>query len=502
MEALTLKSIRLSTLVLGAALALVSPARAGDVSVKLDAGTGFSVKNSTGAIERLRVDEATGNISRNGALFVHTTGGLFSTFVGRSSGNASTTGERNSGFGNSALRDNTSGSYNSAFGQGALAYNTTGSNNSAFGQGALISNTTGTSNAAVGTFALAYNNTGQQNSALGRNALRVNTTGDNNSAVGYGALFFNDTGYSNSAFGASALNANTTGFGNSAVGYNALLSNTTGRDNSAVGSFALRNNTTGNFNSAFGRLALLNNTTGGSNSAFGFGALIRNTTGSRNVAVGEYAGAIQTTGSDNIYLANIGVTAESNTTRIGSVQTRAFVAGIRGVTTGAANAIPVLIDSAGQLGTTSSSRSVKNDIRDMGDATDRLLDLRPVTFRYKQQQMLPTGGEVPPEYGLIAEEVAEVFPDLVVYDEKGQPFTVKYHEMAPMLLNEMKKQRAIEEDQQRKIERQAGVIEAQQKEMGIERQKVHADERQIAALTTRLARIETRVGGAAGEAQR
>ena len=110
------------------------------------------------------------------------------------------------------------------------------------------------------------------------------------------------------------------------------------------------------------------------------------------------------------------------------------------MTTVNANAIPVLIDSAGQLGTVSSSRSVKKDIRDMGDATDRLLELRPVTFRYKQEQTLPSGGEVPPEYGLIAEEVAEVFPDLVVYDEKGQPFTVKYHEMAPMLLNEMKKQ--------------------------------------------------------------
>ena len=130
-----------------------------------------------------------------------------------------------------------------------------------------------------------------------------------------------------------------------------------------------------------------------------------------------------------------------------------------------ADAIPVLIDSTGQLGTVSSSRSVKKDIRDMGDATARLLDLRPVTFRYKQEQTLPSGGEVPPEYGLIAEEVAEVFPDLVVYDEKGQPFTVKYHEMAPMLLNEMKKER-----------------------------RAHAQE--MAVLTERLARLEQQVSEA------
>ncbi len=144
----------------------------------------------------------------------------------------------------------------------------------------------------------------------------------------------------------------------------------------------------------------------------------------------------------------------------------------------------VLIDSAGQLGTVSSSRSAKNDIRDMGDATDRLLDLRPVTFRYKQEQTLPSGGQVPPEYGLIAEEVAEVFPDLVVYDEKGQPFTVKYHEMAPMLLNEMKKQR-----------RSIAKLEAQQ-------QTIEAQQQEIAALTTRLARVETRVIVGPGEAQR
>jgi endosialidase-like protein len=175
------------------------------------------------------------------------------------------------------------------------------------------------------------------------------------------------------------------------------------------------------------------------------------------------------TGNDNVYLANWGGTAsESGRIRIGNpgTQTTAFVAGIRGVTTANANAIPVLIDSAGQLGTVSSSRNAKTDIRDMGDATTRILELRPVTFHYKQQQTLPDGRDVPPEYGLVAEEVAEVFPDLVVYDERGAPFTVKYHELAPMLLNEMKKQQRAIETQRRDYERQ------------------------IAALTSRLARLE------------
>jgi hypothetical protein len=154
------------------------------------------------------------------------------------------------------------------------------------------------------------------------------------------------------------------------------------------------------------------------------------------------------------------VAGESGQIKIGTegIQTQTRIAGIRGGTTGVANAIPVLIDSTGQLGTASSSRSVKKEIRDMGDATARLLELRPVTFRYQPDQTLPSGGEVPPEYGLIAEEVAEILPDLVVYDDAGRPLTVKYHEMAPMLLNEMKKQQRV-----------------------------------IAALTSRLAELETRV---------
>ncbi|HXK22708.1 MAG TPA: tail fiber domain-containing protein [Myxococcota bacterium] len=447
-------------LLLGTTLVASGPARAGDVSVKLDSGAGFTIKNSTGAIERLRVDEATGNVSRNGALFVHTTGAN-NLFVGPGAGNTGTFGPGgNSAFGAGALSSNLYGFNNSAIGWYALRSNTSGGQNSALGYRALESNT-GDHNSAVGARALQSNTAGAYNSAVGSFALRSNTTGVGNTAAGYGALRANTTAEFNSAFGVRALFRNTAGVQNTAVGYAAAYSNTTGHLNSAVGKAALRTNTTGLSNSAFGSYALRNNSSG-----------------NRNIAVGRDAGTNQTTGSDNIYLANIGVAAESGQIKIGTAgtHTATFIAGIRGVTTANANAIPVLIDSAGQLGTVSSSRSVKQDIRDMGDATARLLELRPVTFRYReQQQTLPSGGAAPPEYGLIAEEVADVFPDLVVYDDAGKPFTVKYHELAPMLLNEMKKEHRSSLEQQR-------VIEAQRQE--------------IATLSARLARIETQLGDA------
>jgi hypothetical protein len=193
-------------------------------------------------------------------------------------------------------------------------------------------------------------------------------------------------------------------------------------------------------------MALWSNTTGARNTAIGDFAL-GNNNGNFNIALGDSAGAYLTTGSNNIAIGNYGEAGEAFTMRIGTAgtHTRAFIAGIRGVTTGVADAIPVLIDSAGQLGTVSSSRRFKEDIHDMGDTTERLLELRPVTFRYKPEVQK---GERPLEYGLIAEEVAEVFPDLAVYDEEGKPFTVKYHLMSSMLLNELKKQAQKVADQE------------------------------------------------------
>jgi hypothetical protein len=282
-------------------------------------------------------------------------------------------------------------------------------------------NTTGLHNTASGYRALAANTTGYQNTACGTFALSANTTGTGNTANGYIALSINTTGYHNTASGYWALPFNTTGSGNTASGSKALYSNTTGDANVACGQYALRYNTTGNLNTASG-----------------FQALYSNTTGSANIALGVGAGSLLTTGDSNIVIGNPGVADEAATIRIGTpgTHTRVFIAGIDGTNVSGA---AVLVDTSGQLGINTSSRRFKTDIADMGDATERLLELRPVVFHYRQEQRLPDGSEVPMEYGLIAEEVAEIFPDLVVYDEEGNPFTVKYHLLSAMLLNELKK---------------------------------------------------------------
>jgi len=252
-----------------------------------------------------------------------------------------------------------------------------------------------------------------------------------------------------------------TGDANTGIGVFALFSNTTGLLNTASGLNALVNNTTGFNNTASGRDALLRNITGSNNTASGRDALAFNTTGSGNIAVGESAGFNLTTGSDNICIGNVGAAGESVTIRIGAGQTRAFIDGIRGRTTGQANAIPVLIDSAGQLGTISSSARFKEEIKDMGETSSGLLKLRPVSFRYKGQ-----AGDRK-QFGLIAEEVEEVLPELVVHNSAGEVETVLYHEMPAMLLNELQKQRRLIEQQegqiatqQQRIEQQDGVVRA------------------------------------------
>ncbi len=450
MAALDLDSIRLFSVALGAALALAAPARAADVSVQLDAGSGFSVKNSTGASQRLRVDEATGNISRNGALFVHTTG-PGNTFVGPFAGNLTTTGGNNTAFGQAALGSNTTGYQNSAVGEAALLTNTTGSRNAAFGRSALRNNTTGSRNSAFGTEALRDNTTGNFNAASGTYALRVNTTGQQNSAFGDAALLSNTTGSYNSAFGEAALVLNTIGARNSAFGDDALYANT--------GS-------------------------GYENTAFGARALRANTSGDNNVAVGFDAGANQTTGNNNIYIANPGVSGESGQIKIGTaMHTQATIRGIFGNTRPAGTT--VFVDANGLLGTTTSSAAFKQDVNDMGDTSALLGKLRPVTFRYKPEV---ADGDQTLQYGLIAEEVAEVAPQLVVTDAKGKPYSVRYHELPAILLNEMQKQRHT-------IEEQVGLIEVQQTTMQLQ-------EKKIAALTTRLTRLESRLISAPGEAQR
>ncbi|MEZ4218057.1 MAG: tail fiber domain-containing protein [Myxococcota bacterium] len=343
--------LRRSTLPAFLVLLWTLPAYASDLTVTLSPNDGFVVKNSTGTTDRLRVEEATGNISRNGALFVHTTG-TKSLFVGPSAGTLTASGlGRNTAFGHQALSSLTSGS--------------------------------------------------------------VNTS------AGY-----------------MALGSNTTGFANTAAGGEALRDNTTGFRNTAVGAAALKSNSTGSYNAAIGLLA----------------------------------GSNQTTGSNNIYLANTGLAGESGQIKIGTVGTHtgATFAGIHNATS--TSGIAVLVNASGVLGTTTSSARFKRDIADMGNASDVLMQLRPVVFHYKEEAV---GEEAASElqYGLVAEEVAEVAPELVAPGTDGKPYSVRYHVLPAMLLNEVQRQR---------------------REIAVHEQRDAEQERTIAALQARLARLEAR----------
>jgi hypothetical protein len=339
---------------------------------------------------------------------------------------------------------NNTGLTNTAVGAGALNLNTTGNLNTATGTSAL-SRATADRNTANGALALQFNTTGTFNIAMGAEAMRNNTTGSANTAVGTLALDANSSGTGNTAIGEGALGGNTTASNNTATGRRALWLTTSGQSNTAIGAAALIDNITGSNNTAVGQDALANNTTGLQNTGLGLGALKNNTTGNFNVAIGQSAGSLATVGDSNIYVSHVGINGEGNTIRLGTSgqHNQTFVAGINGVTTGGA-AVPVMIDGSGQLGTISSSRRFKADIQDMDAASLGLLQLRPVTFRYKKEY---ANGTKPLQYGLIAEEVAEVYPGLVVYGEDGQVQTVQYQKLTSMLLNELQKEHQINQAQ-------------------------------------------------------
>jgi len=382
-------------------------------------------------------------------------------------------GSNNTALGSSALESNI-GSGNTGIGRGALASNTSGSSNTAIGNLALVSVTTGGNNTAVGNQALGGTTTAGFNTAMGAQALGFDTTGSTNSAFGYNGLGANTTGNSNSAFGFGALAANTTATGNSAFGTNALASNTTGASNTALGNGALTVHTTGNGNTAVGTIALENSTTAVANTAVGEGALSALTSGGSNVGIGFLAGAGATNPANSIFIANSGDSADVDTIKIGTqgTQTTAFMAGIAGVTV--ANSAAVLIDTTtGQLGTVASSRRYKEDIAPMVDVSAMLERLRPVTFRYKAEH---DDGRHELQYGLIAEEVAEVLPYLTVFNKEGKPETVKYHLLPSFLL-------AGWQTQQNTIVAQAAKIEVLSAEA---RRQKEAN----AALEARLARLE------------
>ena len=312
-------------------------------------------------------------------------------------------------------------------------------------------------------------NPGIRNTFLGFNAGSSSSTGADNTAVGERALQQITSASGNTAIGALALTNNTTGAGNTAVGGNAMFWNVSGGGNTAMGTGALTTNNDGSGNTAIGNGSMSFNASGSSNSAFGFGSLSKNDSGSSNTAVGTSAllnivgghynvaigaqAGVDSTGSNNIYLgANVtGVANESNTMYLGRVgtQSKAYIAGVRGITTLNADAIPVMIDSAGQLGTLSSSIRFKEDIRDMGDASGRLFQLRPVTFRYAQAFK---DGLKPIQYGLVAEEVAQAFPELAVRNADGGVDTVHYERLSVLLLNEVQKQQRELHHQQERID--------------------------------------------------
>ena len=363
-------------------------------------------------------------------------------------------GNSNTGLGNAALSSLTTGQDNTAVGEATLGSDDTGSENTAIGQFALATNHDGSWNTACGVQALSANASGQYNTAHGYAALALNTA-SNNTAIGFEALSQNNTGGYNTAAGTLALSANQNGGVNVANGYSALQANISGFYNVALGGFALGNNSGGSYNVATGANALYYNKSS-NNTATGHQALQNNTTGGNNVALGYQAGENLTTGSNNIVIGAglLGNSADANITRIGkTTQKKVFIGGISGKTV--ASGVGVIINSSGQLGTVQSSARFKDDIKPMDKASEAILKLKPVTFHYKEE----LDPDKIPQFGLIAEQVEKINPDLVVRDEDGKVTTVRYEAVNAMLLNEFLKEHAQVEELKSTLAHQQQQIE-------------------------------------------
>jgi trimeric autotransporter adhesin len=433
------------------------------------------------------------------ALFWNTNGSD-NTAIGNQALQDNTSGGGNTAIGSGVLLNNTSGSLNTANGAFTLGSNTNGYNNTASGAWALEYNTSGSYNIALGVQA-GINCTGSESSNIDignpgvtgeNNIIRIGSgqaqtfiagvingngggltnlinvsaaqltsigntnggsgnffvgqsgnstmSGSNNTANGYDALGNNMTGSENTANGSFALAYNEIGSYNTANGVDALLYNSSGSQNTACGFNALYFNQ-GSFNTAIGSSALSNNVYGYYNTAIGQAALAYNTSGFDNIALGYQAGYDITTGSFNIDIGNPGASTDTNTIRIGNGQTATYIAGISPVTLSPVGG-PVYINVYGQLGTINSSRRFKEAIRDMGGQSDVLLPLRPVAFHYKPD----LDPQRTPQYGLIAEEVEKVAPQLVLRDAKGEILSVRYEQVNAMLLNEfLKEHRRVEQ---------------------------------------------------------
>jgi hypothetical protein len=336
-------------------------------------------------------------------------------------------------------------------------------NNTAEGTNALFNLTTGANNTAVGFRALFSNTTGNNNTATGIGVLGSNTIANDNTANGFGALLHDTTGSDNTALGFEALFFNTTGFQNAAIGWRALFENTTGFHNTADGFIALSSNTTGNHNTADGDEALTGNTTGNFNTTAGAHSLIHNTTGSGNTVLGFDTGNSITTANNVIC---IGAAVEG-----ANVSNSCFIGSIFGQTASVGSA--VFINSSGKLGTNPSSRRFKEEIKPMDKASEALFALKPVTFRYKK--------EIDPacksQFGLVAEEVEKVNPDLITRDADGKPYTVRYEQINAMLLNEFLKEHKAALEEHSKVEKLEAILAglaATVKEQATQIQKVSA----------------------------
>jgi uncharacterized coiled-coil protein SlyX len=377
----------------------------------------------------------------------------------------------NNGEGIGVLVSRTTGVWNTGTGFEALNHLTAGNQNTATGLRALSSDTNGGFNTATGVFSLFSNTSGFFNSATGAYSLANNVSGNDNTANGYAALYRN------------------TGSFNTATGYAALYHNTTGVSNTANGSQALFSNTIGSFNTATGYQALLSNIGGQSNTAYGWGALL-NSTGSHNIAVGPNAGLNLTTGNDNIDIGSTGAAADDSTIRIGSQTAATFISGISGVTVAGT---PVVVAGNGQLGVAPSSARFKDKIKPMDRASEAVFALKPVTFRYKQT----IDPKATAQFGLVAEAVAKVNPDLVSRDAKGELYTVRYDAVNAMLLNEfLKEHRKVEElksaaaSDEANIAKQEATI-AQLKSTVAQQQQVF--QATVAQLTARLNKQESQI---------
>jgi hypothetical protein len=338
--------------------------------------------------------------------------------------------------------------------------------NTAEGQSALFSRTTGGYNTAVGYLSLRSDSTGSLNTAVGAGTLLANTA-DSNTAIGGGALLSNTTGTNNAATGAFALFANIDGFQNNAFGFGALQNHSTGGYNNAVGAFALLSDQSGFSNSAFGDQALEGNISGAGNTAIGDEALV-NSTGNYNTALGVSAGGEVTTASDVICIGAAGQ----------NVSNSCYIGHIAGQTVGAGGST-CYVDNDGKLGVFLSARRFKTDIADMAAASEAILCLHPVTFHYKPE--LDNTGI--PQFGLVAEEVAKVNPDLVTRDRDGKLQTVRYEAVNVMLLNEFLKEHRTVQELQGRIGDQEKCFQS----------KLAEQQKQIEALTAGLQKVSAQL---------